>query len=439
MRQRSLMNRRSHRPGETMSEQNRTADLAEATGYKITDADIERARLLVGYDEASSRRESARIATEDNIRAFALSIGCDNPLYCDEDYARTSRWNGVIAPGTITINAPLRGDPRPEHIARAKKSLFRGIHQVHSGTSWNWYRPIRPGDTIYSFAGEESVDVKRSEFGGRTVLRTSRDVQFNQNAEVICIRRTLLVHSERATAARRGKYMDIPPASYTDEDLAEIDSIYAAEQVRGAEPRYWEDVQVGDGLGSMGKGPLTVSDIICMHSTGFALLPFGPMTGRLRYKHKQKMPAAYVKNKQGIPDTIMRMHWDDDWARHLGSPMAYDYGFQRECWLHHYLADWCGDDAIVLRMSSEMRKFNYLGDFQKITGEVATKRRDEGLAVVDVDVRFVSQRGDETMKAVATVALPSREFGNPSYPDPPADLAQRATMFLDRHRALGGR
>jgi hypothetical protein len=246
------------------------------------------------------------------------------------------------------------------------------------------------------------------------------------------------VHSERATAAKRGKYMEIQPAFYTDQDIAEIDAIYAGEQVRGAEARHWEDVEVGDSLGVMGKGPLTLSDIICMHSTGFALEPFGPMTGRLRYRHKLKMPAAYVKTRQGIPDTVMRMHWDDEWARALGSPMAYDYGFQRECWLHHYLTDWCGDDAIVLRMSSEMRKFNYLGDFQKITGEVTAKRMEAGRAVVDVGIRFVSQRGDRTMDAVATVALPSRDGGLPEFPEPPADLAQRARTFLARHRELSG-
>jgi acyl dehydratase len=421
-----------------MAENDRQSDWAQATGYKITDEDIARAKLLVGYDEASKRRDTARVANADNIRAFAMSIGCDNPLYCDEDYARGTRWGEVIAPGTISIHAPLRGDPRPEHLVAAKKSLFRGIHQMHSGTWWEWYRPIRPGDTVYSFAGEESLEVKQSEYGGRTVHRVSRDVQFNQDAEVICVRRTLLVHSERATAAKRGKYMDIQPASYSNEDLAEIDAIYAGEQVRGAEPRHWEDVEAGHSLGVMGKGPLTVSDIICMHSTGFALLPFGPMTGRIRYKHMQKMPKAYVKNKSGIPDTIMRMHWDDEWARALGSPMAYDYGFQRECWLHHFLTDWCGDDAIVLRMNSEMRKFNYLGDFQKITGEITAKREENGLPVVDAKVSMVSQRGDKTLEAVATVALPSRQGGNPDYPEPPADIAERAKHFLERHRELGG-
>ena len=419
-----------------MAEEERRPDWKQATGYKITDEDIARAQLLVGYDEASKRRDNARVANADNIRAFAISIGCDNPLFCNEDYASKTRWGMVIAPGAINIHAPLRGDTRPEHLARAKKSLFKGIHQMHSGTSWEWYRPIRPGDTVYSFSGEESADVKQSEYGGRTVLRVSRDVQFNQDAEVICIRRTMLIHSERDAGAKRGKYMATEPASYSDEDLAAIDAIYAAERVRGSEPRYWEDVQIGDDLGTMGKGPLTVSDIICMHSTGFALEPFGPTTSRMRFKHKSKMPAAYVKNDQGIPDTIMRMHWDSDWARALGSPMAYDYGFQRECWLHHYLTDWCGDDGFVLRMKSEMRKFNYLGDFQTITGEVVGRHVDLGCTAVDAKVRFVSQRGDTTLEAMATIALPSRKHGQAEYPAPPTEMAEKAKTFLKRHQEL---
>jgi acyl dehydratase len=421
-----------------VTEQKRSVDWTEATGARITDEHIERARLLVGYDEVVSRRENMTVASEDHIRAVAHSYGSDNPLHCDSDYARKTRWGDVIAPGpmAVMICAPLRGDPRPKDMALAKKSLFKGIHQLHSATEWEWYRPIRPGDTIHRFSGQEKVEVKQSEFAGTSVLRTSREVAMNQHGEIVCINRLLLVHSERKTAAKRGKYMDIEPAFYTDEDLAAIDAIYAAEEVRGADPRFWEDVEIGETLGVMGKGPLTVSDIICIHSTGFALLPFGPATSRLAYKRRQKMPAAFVKNDRGIPDTIMRMHWDDDWARALGSPMAYDYGFQRECWLYHYLSDWCGDEAIVLRMKSEMRKFNYLGDFQKITGEVVDKRVENGCAVIDAKVQFVSQRGDITMDAVATVALPSREHGQAQYPEPPPDVAARAKAFLARHHEL---
>ena len=424
-----------------MTEAGPRVDWSKDTGAKITPEHIERARLLIGYDEPWSQRQQVTVASEDNIRAFAFSYGCDNPLYCDPEYARETRWGGVIAPGTmiITMGAPLRGDPRPEALARAKKHLFQGIHQLHSATEWEWYGTIRPGDTIYRFGGQESLEVKQSEFAGTSVLRTSRDVLMNQSAEVICVQRSLMVLSERATAAKRGKYKNIEPAHYSDDDIAAIDAIYAAEKVRGAEPRVFEDIEAGETLGVMAKGPLTLSDIICLHTSGFGLYPFGPATSRIAYKRRLQMPRAFVKNARGIPDTIMRMHWDDDWARAIGSPMAYDYGFQRELWLYHYLTDWCGDDAIVLRMRSEMRKFNYLGDMQKITGEVAGKRSENGRALADVSIRFVSQRGETTMEATATIALPSRTQGQAHYPDPPPDTSARAQALLARHRELSRR
>ena len=67
-------------------------------------------------------------------------------------------------------------------------------------------------------------------------------MKFNQRAEIVAISRTLLIHTERKTAREKGKYAAIEPATYTDDDIAEIDAIYAAEQARGARPRWCEDV-----------------------------------------------------------------------------------------------------------------------------------------------------------------------------------------------------
>ena len=98
---------------------------------------------------------------------------------------------------------------------------------------------------------------KKSEFAERSVLVTYASVKMNQRAEIVAISRTLAIHTERKTAREKGKYAAIEPATYTDEDIEQIDAIYAAEEVRGAEPRWWEDVQVGDVLTPMAKGPLT--------------------------------------------------------------------------------------------------------------------------------------------------------------------------------------
>lgn len=409
----------------------------KATDYQITDEDIERQKKLVGFDEPSPRREYIQTATVDTIRNFAHGCGNDNPLHCDPDHARATRWGGVIAPGMMAgiINSPMLGDPVPGEIKALKKSLFRGVHVFVSGSTWDWYRPIYPGDTLYSFSGEESCEVKTSEFSGRSVINVLRTVKVNQRAEVVGVYRMLKVLTERKTAAKKGKYSDIKPATYTDEDIAAIDEIYEAEQVRGPIKRNFAEVQIGDSLGKMAKGPLTVTDVVCFHAGGYGFTPYAPRVGRLAYKNRKRIAPFYVKNEYGIPDVAQRLHWDPLWAQAIGNPMAYDYGVMRENYLYHYLTDWAGDDGLVLHLHDEIRKFNYVGDTQIISGEVTAKREEAGLNLVDVAVRFTNQRGDETVTATATIALPSGDLPV-LYPDVPKDLQERATAMMARHWAL---
>ncbi|MEZ5709190.1 MAG: MaoC family dehydratase N-terminal domain-containing protein [Blastomonas sp.] len=413
----------------------------KAVDYSITDHDIERQRQLLGFDQAAKTREYIQTATEDNIRNFAHGCGNDNPLHCDPDYAKKTRWGGVIAPTMMAgvINRPMKGDPIPDEIKALRKSLFKGVHVFVSGSTWDFYRPIFPGDTIYSFNGDDSCEVKQSEFAGRSVITNRRDVKVNQRGEVVAVYRILRVLTERKTAAKKGKYSAIEPASYTDEDMAKIDEIYANEKVQGAEKRYFEDVEKGDQLGTMAKGPLTVTDVICFHAGGYGFVPYAPTVGRLAHKNRMRIPAFYIKNEYGVPDVAQRLHWDPVWAQAIGNPMAYDYGVMRENYLYHYLTDWCGDDGIVLHIHDEIRKFNYMGDVQRVTGEVVAKREENGQNLVDVVVRFTNQRDEETVRATATIALPSKANPLPLYPPVPQELAQKAAAMMARHWELGGK
>lgn len=412
-----------------------------ATSYSITDEDIARAELLLGVDTAVRDRQYIQTATSDNIRNFAHGCGNDNALHCEPDYARSTRWGDVVAPGMMAgvINSPMKGDPIDPDLKARTKSLFRGVHVFVSGSDWTWYRPIYPGDTLYSFQGDESQEVKQSEFAGRSIIRVRRDVKINQRGEVVAVYRSLRVLTERKTAREKGKYSELKPAVYSDEDIARIDAVYAEEKVQGATRRHWEDVAVGDGLGTMAKGPLTVTDVVCFHAGGYGFVPYAPTVGRLAWKNRQRIPAFYVKNEQGIPDVAQRLHWDPTWAQAIGNPMAYDYGVMRENYLYHYLTDWCGDDGVVLFLHDEIRKFNYIGDTQLITGEVTDKRVENGRHLVDITLRMTSQRDQETVKAKATIALPSRAGGPVIYPEVPLELAQRAAQMMARHRELSTR
>jgi len=105
------------------------------TEATFSDADIERARLLIGVDVASKHTEHITTASYDAIRNFAWGVGDDNPLYCDEEYGATTRWGSQVAPNSMSqiIGAPMLGDPMPDEVKKASKGLFRGIHVFVSG------------------------------------------------------------------------------------------------------------------------------------------------------------------------------------------------------------------------------------------------------------------------------------------------------------------
>jgi hypothetical protein len=111
----------------------------------------------------------------------------------------------------------------------------------------------------------------------------------------------------------------------------------------------------------------------------------------------------------------------------------------RENYLYQYLSDWMGDDAVVLHVHDEIRKFNYMGDVQTVTGEVLAKRTENGQNLVDVAVKFTNQRGEESVRATATIALPSKDNPLPLYPEVPRELAQKAAQMMARHWELGGK
>jgi acyl dehydratase len=410
-------------------------EFEKATDYQFKEEDIARAKALAGRWSPSGSREHLTAVTHDAMRNFARGYGDDNPLFTAEDYGLSTRWGAQIAPPMIgiAVNNPFYGDPPQD---RLKRPSFRGIHVFVSGSTWHWYRPLVEGDRLFSFGGTETVVEKKSEFAERSVLITYAGVKLNQRGEIVAISRTLAIHTERKTAREKGKYAAIEPATYTDADIEKLDAVYAAEQVRGATPRYWEDVNIGDVLQPMAKGPLTMTDMIVFHAGGYGFVPYAPCSNRIAYNNRQRIAPFYVKNEYGVPDVAQRVHWDSAWAQAIGNPMAYDYGVMRDCWLSHFVTDWMGDDAWLVSQSSEIRKFNYVGDSHIITGEVVDKRVDDGQCVVDIEMRGTNQREVVTCPGKATVALPSREHGPVVLPPPPDALQQQATAMMARHREL---
>jgi acyl dehydratase len=389
---------------------------------RLTPEGIARFREKTGVDWPYTRWTTwNEEATRDGIRHYAYGFGDDNPLWTEPDHAARSRWGRIIAPPGFLEGAGLTPalDVPEDHKGRGKGGLS-GVHMFWAGDHIRFFNPVYEGDRIWVRRFYTGIDEKpQSRFGGRSALSVRRRVYWNDAGELVAIWDADFVHTERAAAAARSARAAPPEQhTYTDDELAVVDAHYAAEQVRGAEPRIVEDVAVGADLGTRYRGPVVRGDIIAwlMGNGRHEIFPY-----RLNWKNRQRMGGFYARNEFGAWDSAMRVHWDDDFARSVGGPRAYDYGMLRNAWLMHSVTDWMGDDAIIVAVDDRIQGFNTIGDLTRIEGSVVAVDRDGEWPEVVCELTCTNQRDEVTATGSVRVRLPSRERGLPAFPTPPAD------------------
>jgi acyl dehydratase len=340
-----------------------------------------------------------RYVNWDSIRHAARAIGDTNPLWIDPAYGATSRYGAQVAPPALLYGVSWgswdmrRGEGLP------------GVHGLHSRDRWTYYLPVLAGDEIRATKKLVGLDEKTGSYAGRSIVQTRELVFRNQREEVVarCLMSAFRV--ERHEGKQQGKYASIERASYTAEQISAIDRDIGQEEVRGAEPRYWEDTQVGDVLQPLVRGPLTVADMIAwMMGIGSPHV----RSGQYWLNYRRQSPAVAVRDpKTNIFEAVERVHWDSYMAAEIGMPAPYDYGSQRGAWATHFITNWAGDDAWVADVDVQYRGMNFLGDTVWIRGEVTDKWSGaSGRGYAECSIRGINQRGDTIMPGRAVVVLP---------------------------------
>jgi acyl dehydratase len=379
---------------------------------------IESVRRRIGIPVRRSPRQHNEVCSSDSFRHYALGYGDDNPLYCDPGYARASSWGSPIAPPLYPCSAGVR---RPAEWTDAEKAEMSGgdplagIGQYMCGERWVFLKPVRPGDLLLRSQSLFSADLKTSAFGGGTgAFLTHRLSWEDEQGSPYAFRFLDFWHADRDKSRTAGKYRNIERRPYTDEDLERFAALYEAETVRGSAPRLAADVQAGDQLGPIVKGPLSVTDVVCWHA-GTGMGDYGVGALKVGYGNRKRVPKFYQKNELGFWDAAQRCHWEQGWAERLGHPAPYDYGVMRTNWMVHLITNWMGDNAWVWTLSSSVRKFNYLGDVHFISGVV--REVDRLASTVAIDITGVNQRGETTCDGRATVILPTAVGGMAALPE----------------------
>jgi hypothetical protein len=401
----------------------------------ITDEGIERLRARIGVPEPHPVRPHYRRPGPDAFRHVAISYGDDNPLWGDPRYGPRTRWASPIAPPALVGGDSLIGEDEVSEVPAPQAELMRGdplrgVHAFYSASAREWWSPLVADQRIARRNALVGVEDKASEFADRAVHEWTAQVFRVTDGPMLSAQLRLMIRTERSKAREKKKYDSVEIKSYSDDEIAEIETQYGKEGPRGPVPRWWEEVSVGDEIGPMVKGPLLVTDIVCWHvGMGMGLYDVQPL--RLAWRNRQRRPRFFHRDELNIPDVMQRVHWDPGFAQRSGNPTTFDYGRMRETWLIHLCTDWMGDDAWLWKLQCEFRRFNYIGDTQWLSGTVVRHYLAEGeRPAVDLELRCRNQRGEATTPGSATILLPSRQHGPVRLPDPPG-RAQDLQGVLD--------
>ncbi|MFH1775665.1 MAG: MaoC family dehydratase N-terminal domain-containing protein [Chloroflexota bacterium] len=363
--------------------------------------------------------------TPDSIRNYANAVGDINPLYRDEEYGKTTRWGGMVAP-PILINkvAATFGQP---HRLRDPETI-RIIEILNAGTTYYFYKPIRVG-TIFHVKDVWYTDVqdktRRDGSGDRNFLLTSDRIYIDQNDEVVVVakRRRMALYGApikpgepfppRKTGPRYARY------SYTQDELDYIDSVIDAEEVRGGVPRYWEDVKEGDEMKAVGYRGLTDFD-----QAGQFNQTEIPQNTTI-WDHDYRRLGQWSRRRTnwwfdedptpGVSQCGGQVHITDEVAQWAGSTIAYTMGCQTDLMLCRLMTNWMGDDAFLKRFDTQNRLSNPIGDATTCKGKVVRKYVEDGEHLVDCAVWAENIRGYIRSPANCTFVLPSREQDKNAY------------------------
>ena len=368
---------------------------------KITEQGLADLRQRIGKPIGDTLEPWCHEATRDNIRHYAHGIGDDNPLWCDPSYAAQSVHGGIVALPSFLFAT--------SRIISGYVGGLAGVHAMWAGANWTWNRWVKRNESITTVAWLKDLVEHNTRFAGRAVQQIYHVDFFGEDGGKVAEADSWCFRTDRDIAREEGtKYNDLKdrePHKYTQEELDKIYDLYAAEEIRGATPRYWDDVQVGEALPTMAKGPMTVTGFIA-YAQGWGGLYI--RANKLNWQQISKHPGLGIPNRFNIPDCPERVHWEPEMALMVGAPGAYDYGPERCSWLTHHMTNWMGDRGFLVNAHSRIRRHNPEGDLLFIAGQVTGKRVENGQLLVDIFQQAHNQDGEVSIVGGGTIALPAR-------------------------------
>ncbi|GFE74410.1 MaoC family dehydratase N-terminal domain-containing protein [Novosphingobium sp. TCA1] len=359
-----------------------------------------------------------------DIRRWVQAMDYANPLHWDENFARSSRFGGIVAPQSFTVAMDYGHGCHPSCVGR-----IPGSHLIFAGEEWWFYgAPVRPGDKLTQERTFAGYRIAETGFAGPTMFADGDTIHRNQHGAIVAKERATSIRYLVDEANRRKVYgkESREPRLWSKAELDEVARVrldWIKSGRAGISPR-WSVVKVGDVLPRRVIGPHSrvTFALECrahrqniwgtwrwnapegIHDPAQEDAGFG---GEMTYDFEARK--IDPRQGDGLFHGPSSGHINPDKAEKVGMGGAYGYGSSMNAWHLDTVAYWAGHEGYIWHSKTEFRSPAFEGDITYVDAKVLDKQDNSefGMPVVTVETRMTTQDGATILKGTAVVSLPS--------------------------------
>jgi len=394
---------------------------AAATTQKVS-MNIDDVAHRVGQEVGGGQLWDSCSATD--IRRWVMAMDYANPIHWDEEFARASKFGGIVAPQSFAVGIDYGHGVQPACVGH-----IPGSHLIFGGEEWWHYGPrLRPGDRLTQKRIFHDYKISDTRFAGPTMFARGDTTHFNQHGVPVCKERSTAIRYLAAEAEKRGSLNASAGKAprWTPEQLRAI----AKERLdwmlsnRNGHTPHFEEIAVGQKLTRRVIGPHTLVSF----ATEYRAFVFN-IWGSFHWVSPAGVKDPWVNQDPGwvpgfgfdeqgakidprLRDGLYlgpsRGHVDAAKAPEIGMPRAYGYGATMGAWVTDYIAYWAGHDGFVRYSKTDFRGPSYEGDITYLDGEVVERKAESawGEPLVTIAVKMTNQEGGVLATGKVDVQLP---------------------------------
>ena len=154
-------------------------------------------------------------------RRWAQGMQNPNPLFFDEDYAKASRFGGIVAPQSFCVCTDDSHGAAP-----AIQGTIPGTHMLLGGDEWWFFGPrVLPGDQIRQDRMLFDYKVTETKLAGPTMFSRGDTTYINQRGEVVAKQRSTSIRYLAEEARRLAQFSETEDPQWADSQLEEIERL----------------------------------------------------------------------------------------------------------------------------------------------------------------------------------------------------------------------